>query len=85
MDAQTMKRIGERWSARPSRPPRMRWWESRTVRRHISQKVVPGGTESGYWQVEALKATGIKAPDNRPTVESILERIVGYRDMGGRV
>lgn len=57
-----MKRIGERWSARPQLPPRMRWWESRAVRRHISQKVIPGGTESGYWHVEALRATGRTFP-----------------------
>lgn len=62
MDEQTMKKIGERWSARTSRPPRVRWWESRAVRRHISQKVIPGGTESGYWHVEALKAAGRTFP-----------------------
>ena len=62
LDAQTMKRIGERWSARPKRSPRRRWWESPTIRRHISKKVIPGGTESGFWHVEALKATGRTFP-----------------------
>lgn len=62
MDAETMKKIGECWSARPKRPPRIRWWESPTIRRHISKKVIPGGTEDGYWHVDALKATGRTFP-----------------------
>lgn len=62
MDALTMKRIGERWSARRKRPPRMRWWESPTIRRHISKKIIPGGTANGFWHVEALRAIGRTFP-----------------------
>ena len=62
IDPAAMKRIGERWSARGRRPPRMRWWESPAIRRHISKKVIPGGTENGFWHVEALRATGRTFP-----------------------
>lgn len=62
IDPEAMRRVGERWSARDKSPPRVRWWESATIRRHISKKVIPGGTESGFWQVEALRATGRTFP-----------------------
>ncbi|MDE7241561.1 class I SAM-dependent methyltransferase [Desulfovibrio sp.] len=57
-----MKKIGDQWSARSPLPPRSRWWESPAVRRHVAKKIIPGGTESGYWHVEALQRAGRTFP-----------------------